>query len=278
MIKDTYETVKVELDDGIAWVILNRPEKRNAMTPKLHYEMVEILTELESDPRAMVLVLTGAGDSWSAGQDLKEFFRDLEDKPAERARAYEANQTWRWQKLYSYPKPTIAMVNGHCFGGAFTQLVACDFAIAAEDAAFGLSEVNWGTLPGGFVCKAVTEAMCLRDAMWFAVTGQAFDGKTAEKVRLVNKAVPRDRLREETVALAKHLMQLNPHAVRATKQAVKSVRQMSLDLASDYLTAKGDELRLADLGGRERAMAKFLDEKSYRPGFGPPASKAANTI
>ena len=275
MIREAYETVRIELEDGIGWVILNRPEKRNAMTPKLHEEMVEILTELEFDPRMKVLVLTGAGQSWSAGQDLKEFFRDLEDKPAERARAHETNQLWRWQKLYGYSKPTIAMVNGHCFGGAFTQLVACDFAIAAEDAAFGLSEVNWGTLPGGFVCKAVTEAMCLRDAMWYAVTGQSFDGRTAEKIRLVNKAVPRERLREETIALAKHLMGLNPHAVRATKQAVKSVRQMSLDLAADYLTAKGDELRLADFGGRERAMAKFLDEKSFRPGMGPPPLEAA---
>jgi trans-feruloyl-CoA hydratase/vanillin synthase len=232
--------------------------------------MIEILDELEFDLRAKVLVLTGAGESWSAGQDLKEFFRDLEDKPAERARAHEANQVWRWQKLYYYSKPTIAMVNGHCFGGAFTQLVACDFAIAAEDALFGLSEVNWGTIPGGFVCKAVTEVMCLRDAMWFAVTGESFDGRTAERVRLVNKAVPRDRLREETLALATRLMKLNPEAVRATKQAIKSVRHLSLDLVTDYLTAKGAELRFADIGGRERAMAKFLDDRSYRPGFGPP--------
>jgi trans-feruloyl-CoA hydratase/vanillin synthase len=261
--------VKVEVEDGIAWVVLNRPEKRNAMTPALHYEMVEILTELEFDPRVMVLVLTGAGDAWSAGQDLKEFFRDLEDNPAERARAHDANQRWRWEKLYYYAKPTIAMVNGHCFGGAFTQLVACDFAIAAEEASFGLSEVNWGTIPGGFVCKAVTEAMCLRDAVWFAVTGESFDGKTAERVRLVNKAVPRSRLREETLALAARLMALDPEAVRATKQAIKSVRHLSLDLVTDYLTAKGAELRFANAGGRERAMAQFLDNKSFRPGFGP---------
>lgn len=130
--------------------------------------------------------------------------------------------------------------------------------------------MNWGTIPGGFVCKAVTEAMCLRDAMWFAVTGETFDGRTAERVRLVNKAVPRDQLREETLTLATRLMKLNPEAVRATKQAIKSVRHLSLDLVTDYLTAKGAELRFADIGGRERAMAQFLDDRSYRPGFGPP--------
>ena len=102
---------------------------------------------------------------------------------------------------------------------------------------------------------------------------KSFDGRTAERVRLVNKAVPRDRLREETLALATRLMKLNPEAVRATKQAIKSVRHLSLDLVTDYLTAKGAELRFADIGGRERAMAKFLDDKSYRPGFAPPPPK-----
>lgn len=71
----TYETVKVEQENGIAWVILNRPDKRNAMSPQLHYDMCDVLDELEHDPQAKVLILTGAGDAWCAGQDLKLFFR-----------------------------------------------------------------------------------------------------------------------------------------------------------------------------------------------------------
>ena len=183
----TYETVKVEHENGIAWVTLNRPAKRNAMSPQLHYEMCDILDTLEHDPQAKVLVLTGAGDAWCAGQDLKLFFRDLDDKPVERTRAGAASHYWRWQKLFTYPKPTIAMVNGFCFGGGFTQLIACDFAIAAEDAQFGLSEVNWGILPGGFVSKALVEALGMRDAVWFAVTGETFDGRVAERARLINR-------------------------------------------------------------------------------------------
>ncbi|HEX7204635.1 MAG TPA: enoyl-CoA hydratase-related protein, partial [Xanthobacteraceae bacterium] len=116
----TYETVKVEHENGIAWVILNRPDKRNAMSPQLHYDMCEVLDELEHDPQAKVLVLTGAGDAWCAGQDLKLFFRDLDNKPVERTRAAAASHYWRWQKLFTYAKPTIAMVNGFCFGGGFT--------------------------------------------------------------------------------------------------------------------------------------------------------------
>jgi trans-feruloyl-CoA hydratase/vanillin synthase len=265
----TYETVKVELENGIAWVTLNRPDKRNAMSPQLHYEMCDVLNELEHDPGAKVLVLTGAGDAWCAGQDLKLFFRDLDNKPVERTRAATASHYWRWQKLFTYAKPTIAMVNGYCFGGGFTQLIACDFAFAAEDAQFGLSEVNWGILPGGFVSKALVGALGMRDALWFAVTGETFDAKVAEHAKLINKAVPRDKLRSETVAVAERLMKLNPLAIAATKQAIKHVRDMGDDAALDYLAAKSIELRFLDReGGREQGMKQFLDEKTYRPGLG----------
>jgi feruloyl-CoA hydratase/lyase len=274
MANGSYETVKIERDEGanagITWVILNRPEKRNAMSPQLHFDMADVLNELESDARTKVLVLTGAGEAWCAGQDLKLYFRELDSKPAERARAAWASHYWRWQKLFTYAKPTIAMVNGFCFGGGFTQLIACDFAIAAEDAKFGLSEVNWGILPGGFVSKALTDALSLRDAVWLAMTGETFDGKMAEKIRLINKAVPRDKLREETVALAQRLLKLNPEVLKATKIAVKNVRSVPHEQAADYLAAKSQEMRFQDKeGGRAKGLSQFLDDKSYRPGFGP---------
>jgi trans-feruloyl-CoA hydratase/vanillin synthase len=171
------------------------------------------------------------------------------------------------------------MVNGFCFGGGFTQLIACDFAIAAEDAQFGLSEVNWGILPGGFVSKALVEALGMRDAVWFAVTGETFDGRVAERARLVNRAVPREQLRAETVSLAERLMKINPEAIRATKQAVKNVRNMSDDAALDYLAAKSIELRFLDREkGRDKGLSQFLDEKTYRPGIQPysrPSEKAS---
>jgi len=176
-----YKTVKVEKEDGITWCILNRPEKRNAMNPQLHYDMLEALTELEVDKDTKVLVITGAGPSWCAGQDLREYFRGTDTNPLERRKASWASQEWRWRRLFWFPKPTIAMVNGFCFGGAFTPLIACDFAIAAEDATFGLSEVNWGIFPGGLVSRVLADAMCYRDAMWAIMTGDPFDGKKAAK-------------------------------------------------------------------------------------------------
>jgi len=265
-----YEAIHVEKDGGITWLMINRPDKRNAMSPQVHLEMDEVLDELAVDPETNVLVLTGAGNSFCAGQDIKLYFRANAGDAAARHKLRRASNNWRWQKLSTFPKPTIAMVNGFCFGGGFTQLIACDFAIAAEDAKFGLSEVNWGILPGGFVSKALTDALGLRDAVWLAMTGETFDGKMAEKIRLINKAVPRDKLREETIALAQRLLKLNPEVLKATKLAIKNVRAVPHEQAADYLQAKSQEMRFQDKeGGRAKGMSQFLDDKSYRPGYGP---------
>ncbi len=268
MTKKAYKTVKVEKEDGITWVILNRPEKRNAMSPQLHFEMVDVLIELESDDETRVLVLTGAGDSWCAGQDLKEFFRELDDKPAERRRAEWATHEWRWRSLLTFPKPTIAMVNGYCFGGGFTQLIACDIAIAAEDAIFGLSEINFGIFPGGLVSRVIADAMSYRDALYYSLTGDTFTGKQAAEMRLVTYAVPREKLREETVKLCQKLMEKNPAALRATKEVFKTCRNMDYTLAEEYIGAKIVALQATDPEkGRNKGIDQFVKEKKYRPGL-----------
>jgi trans-feruloyl-CoA hydratase/vanillin synthase len=269
MATKNYQTVKVEHEDGIAWVILNRPEKRNAMSPQLHYDMLDAITELETDKETRVMVITGAGESWCAGQDLKEYFRALEKNPAEKRKAGWASQEWRWRRLFTFPKPTIAMVNGYCFGGAFTPLIACDFAIAAEDAVFGLSEINWGIFPGGLVSRVLAEAMSYRDAMYYIMTGDTFDGKKAAEMRLVTYAVPREKLREETVKLAEKLKEKNPNALRAAKEVYKTCKTMDYWQAEDYMSGKGAALAATDPErGREKGMKQFLDDKTYRPGLG----------
>jgi trans-feruloyl-CoA hydratase/vanillin synthase len=264
-----YKTVKVVKAGGIAWVTMNRPEKRNAMSPQLHYDMLDALTALESADEARVVVLTGAGNSWSAGQDLKEFFRALDGNPAKRRKASWAAHEWRWRRLLTFPKPTIAMVNGYCFGGAFTPLIACDLAIAAEEAVFGLSEINWGIFPGGLVSRALADALSYRDAMYYILTGETFDGRKAVEMRLVNFAVPKKRLRAETVRLARKLMEKNPHTLRAAKEVFKTCRTMDYWQAEEYMAAKAIALRATDPEkGREEGMKQFLDQKSFRPGFG----------
>jgi trans-feruloyl-CoA hydratase/vanillin synthase len=262
------ENVVVEREGGVTFVILNRPEKRNAMSPQLHVDMSDALDWAEEDDQTKVVVVRGAGGNFSSGQDLRLFFRATEEDPKARARARRAS-AWRWDKLSRFPKPTIAMVEGYCFGGALTAVVACDFAIAADEAIFGLAEVNWGVIPGGLVSWAVTEALGYRDALYYAVTGDQFGGKEAATIKFVNKSAPRARLREEVLQLALKLEAKNPSAVRYTKEAVRSVRRLSVDRALDYLGAKEGALRGNDEeGGRDKAMKQFLDDKVFKPGLG----------
>ena len=188
-------TVLVEIADRIAWVTMNRPEKRNAINPTMSFEMLDVFDALEADERCGVVVLTGAGDAYSSGMDLREYFRAT-DKLSydERMKIMRRSATAQWKRLQFYGKPTIAMVNGWCFGGAFNSLVACDLAIAAEDATFGLSEINWGIIPAGTVTKAVASVMGQRDCMYYIMTGETFDGRKASATGLVNEAVPRSRV------------------------------------------------------------------------------------
>ena len=269
--RNEYDCVTLEKDDdGIAWVTLNRPEKRNAMSPQLHYDMENVMMGLETDDEVQVIVLTGAGDSWSAGMDLREYFRATDNDPTAQFRSFMANKHWSWEILAHSRKATIAMVNGYCFGGAFIPLCACDMVVTAEDAVYGLSEINWGIIPGGIVSKVIVDVMAHRDAMFYAMTGRTFDGNKAVEMKLANIAVPGDKLREETVALAHELMEKNPTVLAYTKQAVRAVKTMDMENAYEYLRAKIQALQFMDREGtRERGMEEFLDKKTYRPGLGP---------
>ena len=265
-----YEFVNVRIRDGIAWVFLNRPDKRNAMAPQLHYDMDDALARLEVDDDVRVVVVSGEGGNFSAGQDLKKFFRELEKNPGERKKAAAAANRWRWERLYGYDKPTIAMVHGYCVGGAFMQLLGCDFAIAAEDATFSLSEVNWGILPGALVSKCIADALLPRHALYYACLGDPFDGKEAARIGLINYAVPPAKLEDAVTDLAERLMKKSPAVLRATKHAVRQVRTMDVPQAYDYLAAKGQAIKVADKeDSYNTGLRQFLDEKSYKPTFEP---------
>lgn len=263
-----YENITIEREGEVTWLILNRPEKRNAMSPRLNAEVVDALTELETDAQTKVLVLTGAGDSFTAGMDLEEYFRALDGKHEARARASWDMRQFHYFKLRYFPKVTIAAVNGWCFGGGFSPLISCDLAIAAEEATFGLSEVNWGILPGGYVSKDVADVMSYRDALWYTLTGKPFSAKEAKDMRLVNMVVPRAELHDAVMAVASDICKLDPVVLTAAKNAYRMVRSMDSDQAYDYLMAKNDQLRFRLPGTRERGIKQFIDEKSYRPGLG----------
>lgn len=265
---DAGSTVKVDKEDnGIAWVYLNRPEKLNAMSPTLHRDMYAALDALEIDDEVHVVVIAGEGGNFSAGQDLKEFFRDLESDPQERYLMEQRYCKWRWERLLAFPKLTIAMVEGWCVGGAFTHLIACDFAIAAEGAKFSLSEVNWGIIPGGMVTKAVVDAMSYRDGLYYVLTGETFGASRAQELGLVNFTASDAEIHARVGEFAETLLKKNQNVLRATKQAYRMMRRgMDNDQALDYLSAKFVQLQATDpTKGYSTGLSAFVDKKSYRP-------------
>jgi trans-feruloyl-CoA hydratase/vanillin synthase len=263
------DTVAFTVNGGIAWVKFNRPEKRNCMSPKLNRQMLRVIEELEFRPDVGVLVLTGEGTAWSAGMDLKEYFRDTEGQGLQGVRTAQRGAYAWWERLRWYQKVTIAMVNGWCFGGGYGPLFACDLAFCSDEAQFGLSEVNWGILPGGGATKVAAELMPMRKAMYHALLGENLGGKEAAAAGLVNESVPADRLEARVTEVAQKLLQKNWETLKATKDAVRRVREMTYDNAEDYLIRAQEALNWHDRSdGRHAGMKQFLDDKSYKPGLG----------
>lgn len=262
------ETVSVNVKDGIAWVKFNRPDKRNCMNPKLNRQMLRVLEELEFRDDVGVLVLGGEGSAWTAGMDLKEYFRENEKKGLGAVRQAQREAYGWWERLRWYEKPTIAMVNGWCFGGGYGPLFSCDLAFTAEDAQFGLSEINWGILPGGGASKVASELLNFRNAMYHAMMGENLTGVEAAQQGLVNEAVPAADLEARVTEVANVLLAKNADALRATKWAVRRVREMTYDNAEDYLVRAQEATNSFDSEGRKEATRQFIDEKTFKPGLG----------
>jgi trans-feruloyl-CoA hydratase/vanillin synthase len=200
--------------------------------------------------------------------DLKEYFRESEAKGLGATRQVQREAYGWWRRLRWFQKPTIAMVNGWCFGGGYGPLFGCDLAFAADEAQFGLSEINWGILPGGGATKVAVELLPFRKAMYHAMMGENIDGKTAADWGLVNESLPLSELKARVTAVATVLLGKNPVALKATKDAVRRVSVMSYDDAEDYLIRAQEAANSYDNDGRKEGIRQFIDEKSYKPGLG----------
>ena len=263
----SYQTLLIEKSEGVAVVKLNRPDKKNAMNPQMHEDMTAALEELRYDEGARVMVITGAGDTFCAGMDLKEVFHALKDQPARYDRVIRLATEWRGRTLRHFPKPTIAMVNGYCFGGAFSIVEGCDLAVAAEEATFGLSEINFKGFPGGSVSKSLANLLRPRDALLYAMTGRRFDGKVAASIGLVNFAVPAARLHEETLKLAREIAAKDPAALRATKEAYRFSLEMPWEASMNFAMAKEEELQNRQrVGWKEEGVGDFVKGR-FKPGL-----------
>ena len=272
-----YETILVEKKDGITTIRLNRPKKKNAMSPTLHREMHAALRDLQFDDETQVLVITGSGDAFCAGQDLKEYFYDNKDSVRQTEEIQRISHEWRHQILNTFPKPTIASINGYCFGGAFTIVASSDIAIAANEATFGLSEINFGSIPGGLVAKAISTEMNYRQMLYYSLTGEQFDGKRSVEIGFTTMSVPRAELEAKTLAVANTLKGKDRHALHATKDAFKAVdiRTMSYEDARSWLKARLLQMTYEQKSANwiDHGISKFI-EGVYQPGKGA-APKAA---
>jgi feruloyl-CoA hydratase/lyase len=269
-----YSTILIEKNDGITTLKFNRPEKRNAMSPQLHREMYDALSELQFDDETRVLVITGNGDAFCAGQDLKQYFYELKDDRRAREEIRRISHAWRHEKLNMFPKPTIAAINGWCFGGAFTVVCSSDIAITAEEAVFGLSEINFNQIPGGLVTKVVQEIVQPRQALYYILTGEPFDGKKAAEIGLVTQAVPKADLESRVMAVANTLKQKDPETLRACKEAFKAVSPtVGYEDAWYWLSAKVDQLAHNQKSGGAMGGIEGFMKKEYRPGLGSPEAQ-----
>ncbi|MGH7847976.1 MAG: p-hydroxycinnamoyl CoA hydratase/lyase [Candidatus Binatia bacterium] len=261
-----YKTILIEKKEGVATITLNRPEKKNAMNPQMHLDMNDALMELEDDEEVRVLVLTGAGDSFCAGQDLKEYFFDIDHDRKARRKARDAAVNWRSFKLRLFPRPTIGAINGWCFGGGFSVVAGCDIAIAADEAVFGLSEVNFGKIPGGMVTKDVTDILHPRDAMFYILTGRKFDGKQAATMKFVNYSVPRAKLMDEVYGLANELKAKHPEVLRIAKETYKYGKRFTFEEGYAWATAKSNQLDYLTGKSWKKGVTQFKS-KEMRPGL-----------
>ena len=262
------DTVSYTVENRIAWVTFNRLEKRNCMSPKLNRRMKQVLEELEFRDDVGVLVLTGEGSAWTAGMDLQEYFRDTEAQGLGAIRKSQRESYGWFERLRWYEKPTIAMINGWCFGGGYGPLFGCDIAIAADDAQFGLSEINWGILPGGGASKVAQELMPFRKAMYHAMMGENLSGKQAEAQGLITESVPGDQLLSRVFEIAQALLKKDQNALRATKWTMRRVVDMTYDNALEYQIRAQEALHsFGGTAARKEATKQFLDDKTFKPGL-----------
>ena len=266
MAEKQYETVLVKKEKGLTTVTLNRPEKRNAMSPQLHRDMYDLLNDLRYDKDTRVIVITGAGESFCAGQDLKQYFLEMDSQP-ERVRdeVREKSRQWRNEIIRKLPQPVIARINGWVFGGGFTIVTACDIAIAADDVHFGLSEVNFGHFPGGEVTIVLTENLQPKHGLYYALTGKTLTAKEAERIGLITKAVPRAELDTEVAEVAKSLLEKDPSALRAVKEAWYYTFYSDPEVGYELSGLISDRTK-HEHGGRP-GIQQFA-AKQYRPGLG----------
>lgn len=224
-----YETLLYQEEGPVALVTLNRPERLNAINPRLTREFHQALDALEERPHLRVVVVTGAGRAFSAGADVKEW-DEREGLPL-RTRGTAADFCLRIEES---PKVFIAAINGYALGGGLELALACDLRFASTTAQFGLPEVKLGILPGAGGTQRLPRLVGPGRAKELLLSGDFIDAPTALQWGLVNRVVEPERLLEEALHYARELAQRPPLSLQLIKSAVNTGLQTDLRSALEY--------------------------------------------
>ena len=224
-----YETIIFEKKGNVAWITLNRPEKLNAQNNQIRRELADAFSNAWDDGEVRVIVVTGAGKAFSAGADLQEFaelssveIRQSREKPT------------LTELMRNLPKPIIAAVNGYALGGGCELAMACDIIIASENASFGQTEIRVGLIPGRGGTQLLPRLIGEKRAKELIFTGDIISAREAERIGLVNKVVPPEKLREAVAELIGKLLDKSPAILKLAKAAVNKSMDLGLSDGLSY--------------------------------------------
>lgn len=215
--------VEFTVDDGVAVITMNRPERMNAMDAEAYAQLSEAWIQVRDDGAIRAAVITGAGDrAFSTGADLKSFFSN----PGDLSQFWSTQRGQLLNRGLEVWKPVVAAVNGYCLGGGMTLLLATDIRLAAPTATFGLSEVQRGVIPANGGTQRVLEQLPYPIAMEMLLTGERIDADQAARWGLINRVVPAEELLDQALDIARRIAANAPLAVQAAKEMAVRARDV----------------------------------------------------
>ena len=257
-----YQTIIYEVRDQIAFVTFNRPESMNAVNRQMARDLVDACKQIEDDNAIRIAIFTGAGDkSIFRRHGFERTGRERRPRPSSGAsRSFRQPFTLSRRAVAAITKPTIAAIRGYCVGGGLEFALACDMRVAAEDAKLGLAEVKRGLIPGAGGTQRLARTVGVAKALEICLTGDNVTGAEAQRLGLVNIAVPASDVMKAAEDLAGRILKGAPMSVLFIKEAIKKGVELSLDegfrLESDLSALVGTHGRQQGRPARVRRKAR----------------------
>lgn len=252
----SYETILVAEENSVRTITLNRPERRNAMTPQMQEELLAAMQEAAAGS-CRVVVLAGVGEAFCAGLDLSSL-QGMNDKSAAEHTADAQRIARLFRTLYELPKPTIAAVHGAAIAGGTGLATICDFTLAVPAAKFGYTEVKIGFVPA-LVSAYLALQIGDKRARDLLLTGRLFSAEEAYRLGLVNEIVQRDQLAGRTLELAETLKANSPQSMTTTKGLLAAQNKGWLDAATEFAMNANAEARTTH--DFREGVAAFLEKR-----------------